>query len=103
LSVLTPGCLLVGCADAKHTFHLNANDWGFTQFLALKEVFDTQKGYLVDDKMLIKVEIKVELPENLLYDSKKETGYVGIKNQGATCYLNSWLQTLYNIHYFRRV
>uniref|UniRef100_A0A453K4G6 Ubiquitin carboxyl-terminal hydrolase n=1 Tax=Aegilops tauschii subsp. strangulata TaxID=200361 RepID=A0A453K4G6_AEGTS len=36
------------------------------------------------------------------YDSKKETGYVGLKNQGATCYMNSLLQTLYHIPYFRK-
>jgi ubiquitin carboxyl-terminal hydrolase 7 len=36
------------------------------------------------------------------YDSRAETGFVGLKNQGATCYLNSLLQTLYSIAYFRR-
>lgn len=37
------------------------------------------------------------------YDSKKETGYVGLKNQGATCYLNSLLQSLYFTNSFRKV
>ena len=37
------------------------------------------------------------------YDSKKETGYVGLKNQGATCYLNSLLQSLYFTNAFRKV
>ena len=40
--------------------------------------------------------------DNLHYDSKKETGFVGLKNQGATCYMNSLLQFLYNINYFRQ-
>ena len=37
------------------------------------------------------------------YDSKKETGYVGLRNQGATCYLNSLLQSLYFTNAFRKV
>lgn len=36
------------------------------------------------------------------YDSKKETGLVGLKNQGATCYLNSLLQSLYFTNSFRK-
>jgi ubiquitin carboxyl-terminal hydrolase 7 len=36
------------------------------------------------------------------YDSKKETGMVGLKNQGATCYLNSLLQSLYFTNAFRQ-
>ena len=37
------------------------------------------------------------------YNSKKETGMVGLKNQGATCYLNSLLQSLYFTNAFRKV
>ena len=39
----------------------------------------------------------------LSYNSKKETGMVGLKNQGATCYLNSLLQSLYFTNAFRKV
>ncbi|EAY06298.1 Clan CA, family C19, ubiquitin hydrolase-like cysteine peptidase [Trichomonas vaginalis G3] len=35
--------------------------------------------------------------------SKDETGFVGLHNQGATCYLNSLLQTLYTLPAFRKV
>lgn len=34
-------------------------------------------------------------------DLRKETGHVGIKNQGATCYLNSLMQALYHTAFLR--
>ena len=37
------------------------------------------------------------------WGSKKHTGYVGLKNQGATCYMNSLLQTLYFTNKLRKV
>jgi ubiquitin carboxyl-terminal hydrolase 7 len=50
----------------------------------------------------IKARVVMDKTENALYDSKKETGFVGLKNQGATCYMNSLLQFLYNINFFRQ-
>lgn len=37
------------------------------------------------------------------YDSKRATGYVGIQNMGDTCYLNSLLQHLFSLAFFREV
>jgi hypothetical protein len=41
--------------------------------------------------------------ERYAYDSRKETGHVGLKNQGATCYMNSLLQYLYHLPALRQV
>jgi len=37
------------------------------------------------------------------YDSKRETRYAGLKNLGATGYMNTVLQSLFYIHCFRKV
>lgn len=72
--------------------------------MPLSELYDPNKGYLFNDTCVIEAEVAVrKVLDYWAYDSKKETGYVGLKNQGATCYMNSLLQTLYHIPYFRKV
>lgn len=66
-------------------------------------MYNLKEGFLVNDTLRFNVIVKTDRHEDLNYDSKKVTGYVGLKNQGATCYMNSLLQTLYNINYFRQV
>mmetsp|Transcript_19656 Transcript_19656/g.42954 ORF Transcript_19656/g.42954 Transcript_19656/m.42954 type:complete len:1106 (-) Transcript_19656:700-4017(-) len=90
--------------DASHHFNARESDWGFTQFMQLNELHDNTKGYVVDDTVIVEAVVNVRKNEasHYAYDSKKETGYVGLKNQGATCYMNSLLQTLFHIPYFRK-
>ncbi|KAL8483441.1 hypothetical protein ACS0TY_026223 [Phlomoides rotata] len=90
--------------DTHHQFNARENDWGFTTFMTLGEFYDPSKGYLVNDTCVVEAEVAVyKAMDPWLYDSKKETGFVGLKNQGATCYMNSLLQTLYHIPFFRKV
>lgn len=89
--------------EAHHNFTARESDWGFTQFMPLTELYEPQKGYLHDDTLTIEAHVYVRKSEHFFsYDSKKETGFVGLKNQGATCYMNSLLQTLFHIPYFRK-
>lgn len=90
--------------DTQHQFNARESDWGFTSFMPLSELYDPSRGYLANDTCVIEAEVAVrKVLDYWSYDSKKETGYVGLKNQGATCYMNSLLQTLYHIPYFRKV
>ncbi|KAG5237924.1 NtN2 family protein [Salix suchowensis] len=89
--------------DTQHQFNSRESDWGFTSFMPLGELYDPGRGYLVNDSCIVEADVAVRrVIDYWSHDSKKETGYVGLKNQGATCYMNSLLQTLYHIPYFRK-
>ena len=93
--------------DTQHWFDARESDWGFISFMPLSELYDPGRGFLVSDTCIVEVEVVVRrVVDYWTYDSKKrkkETGYVGLKNQRATYYMNSLLQTLYHVPYFRKV
>lgn len=100
--------------EAHHRFTAEEGDWGFTRFAEKNKVFAAKfEGHdrpLIENdcaKMTAYVRVLKD-PTGVLwhnfvnYDSKKETGMVGLRNQGATCYLNSLLQSLYLTGAFRK-
>ncbi|KAH3767228.1 ubiquitin carboxyl-terminal hydrolase 12 [Pelomyxa schiedti] len=83
----------------KHTFTSKVNDWGFSSFMPLNQV----KEFLHKDTATFTVTLeRIPLPLPSGYNSRQATGYVGIRNQGATCYLNSLLQSLYHTPSIRK-
>ncbi|KAL2760507.1 hypothetical protein ACRALDRAFT_1059705 [Sodiomyces alcalophilus JCM 7366] len=99
---------------AHHRFTKEEADWGFTRFYELRKMFNVpfeggSRPLCENDMANITAYVRVVEDETGVlwhnftnYDSKKETGYVGLKNQGATCYLNSLLQSLYFTNAFRK-
>ncbi|CAK7566617.1 MAG: ubiquitin-specific protease ubp15 [Sporothrix epigloea] len=98
---------------AHHRFTKEEGDWGFTRFAELRKMLhkweDRQRPMIENECVNITAYVRVVEDETGAlwhtfnnYDSKKETGYVGLKNQGATCYLNSLLQSLYFTNAFRK-
>ena len=78
--------------NITHNFYPKENDWGFSHYMGWAEVLDPDKGYIKDDSVIFEVKVNADAPHGVCWDSKKHTGYVGLKNQGATCYMNSLLQ-----------
>lgn len=86
----------------KHVFYSKENDWGFSHFMPWTEILDPVKQYIHNDVIILEVYVQAEAPHGVFWDSKKHTGYVGLKNQGATCYMNSLLQTLFFTNQLRK-
>ncbi|XP_029834875.3 ubiquitin carboxyl-terminal hydrolase 7 isoform X1 [Ixodes scapularis] len=86
----------------QHLFYSKENDWGFSHFMTWTDVLDPEKGFILDDTIILEVWVSADAPHGVSWDSKKHTGYVGLKNQGATCYMNSLLQTLFFTNQLRK-
>lgn len=86
----------------NHLFYSKENDWGFSHFHTWSDICDPEKGWIKDDSIILEVYVSADAPHGVSWDSKKHTGYVGLKNQGATCYMNSLLQTLYFTNKLRK-
>lgn len=98
----------------NHRYVPDSPDWGFGNFYELRRLFTTQENFdnplISNNKVNISAYIRIlNDPTGVLwremssYNSKSATGFTGLKNQGATCYLNSLLQSLYFTTAFRHL
>ncbi|KAF4039933.1 Ubiquitin-specific protease C-terminal [Phytophthora infestans] len=114
-----------------HEFTAENADFGMSQFVQRSELMNPSNQFL-DKQGRVELELRLsfvgdvaaleaqeQAPDSshsatqeadsqstqqlISYDFKEETGMVGLKNQGATCYLNSLLQTLFHLRAFRQV
>ncbi|KAA8498654.1 Ubiquitin carboxyl-terminal hydrolase 13 [Porphyridium purpureum] len=96
--------------EAPHRFTEREADWGFREFIRLDSLQDPREGFMHGDgsvtlraSVTLIDESALDTPFQVIHrDYRQETGFVGLKNQGATCYMNSLLQTLYFIGTFRK-
>lgn len=105
--------------QSSHRFSKNDTDWGFSSLIELRSLMSNKNvksqaseyPILENNQMNITAFVRViddtstgTLWNSLTnYDSKVNAGYVGLTNQGATCYLNSLLQSYFTTKIFRKL
>ena len=106
-------------SGSLHRFNKKETDWGFSSLIDIRQLASANNPrtgnvpypILENNQVNITGYIKVidDSSTGVLwhsfmdYDSKKATGYVGLNNQGATCYLNSLLQSYFTTKIFRKL
>lgn len=84
---------------AQHTFSKRSPDWGFTHILMKEELQDAEFGFLVKDTVVITANLVV-IPRRM---PRNETGFIGLTAREEAAGLNSVLQSLFHVPYFRKV
>lgn len=101
---------------SSHRFNKNETDWGFSSLIDLKlmtTVYKPGQTHPILEGNMVNITGYVKIVDDsstgvlwhsfMDYDSKKNAGYVGLNNQGATCYLNSLLQSYFTTKLFRKL
>lgn len=85
--------------SSTYPFSPTIKNRGFYKFIPLDDI----DSYTVNGKINFEIDIKFNPPKSGNTNLRKEVGHVGLRNQGATCYLNSALECLFHICAFRKI
>lgn len=107
--------ILINIADYRKSYykidHFNFNhlntDRGWHNFVPFEKL--REPGFISENgEIILRAGVfpfgseSYKNSRDINYDSKMRTGFVGLKNHGATCYMNALLQLLYHINIFRK-
>lgn len=85
----------------RHRFETFLSDMGWSNFVGL-DAISGSKIKISATLRVIKDKTGVLWHSFTNYNSKSVTGYVGLSNQGATCYMNSLLQSMFHMPLFKK-
>ena len=103
LPPLSLRALTLLCPEASHVFTSEEMDWGFPRFLPLRDTRDPTTGFVVNDTFLLTVNITVQRDMQMDRQSRRQTGFVGLKARGDNGFINAFLNYLYHVRRFRKV
>lgn len=85
--------------STTYTFSAAVRSRGFKDFIPIDEI----DSYTYEGKLKFQIDIKFQPPQSNKINYRKTVGYIGLLNQGSTCYMNSALQCLFHICAFRKI
>ncbi|OHS94624.1 Clan CA, family C19, ubiquitin hydrolase-like cysteine peptidase [Tritrichomonas foetus] len=98
-TIQTVGGIKTRKESSEYTFSKTVPNRGFFEFIPLKDL----DLYTVNGKLKFDVHIIFSPPKSNRVNYRKLTGYIGLENQGCTCYMNSMLQCLFHTGAFRKI